>query len=36
MYATTTTGHRTNVSGNVDTKVVQQLIVNGSIMGTIT
>ena len=36
MYATTTTGHRPHVSGSVDTKVVQQLIVWGNIDGTIT
>lgn len=36
MYATTTTGHRPNVSSSIDTKVVQQLIVWGSILGTIT
>lgn len=36
MYATTTTGHKEHVSQNVDTKVVQQLIVWGNIVGAIT
>ena len=36
MYANTTTGHREHVSQNVDTKVVQQLIIWGNIAGTIT
>ena len=36
MYATTTTGHKPHVSGSIDTKVIQQLIVWGNIDGTIT
>lgn len=36
MYATTETGHKPHISGSVDTKVIQQLIVWGNIDGTIT
>lgn len=35
MYATTTTGHRTNVTKSKETKVVQQLYSLGTLMGVI-